>query len=144
MSAAAALANIAIIEREHLVENAATVGASMIGLLEGLREHPIVGDVRGLGLFMAVELVRDAIRRESFPPEAGVDNQVAAIAREMGVFVRPFGGTVFLAPPLIFTDAQAQRAVDVLDAALSEVEARVLSRPRGNRESPAPLQAASR
>ena len=108
VSAAAALANIGIIEREHLVENAATVGSYMIGLLEGLREHPIVGDVRGLGLFMAVELVRDAARHESFPPESGVDNQVAAVAREMGLFVRPFGGTVFLAPPLIFTKAQAR------------------------------------
>ncbi len=125
VSAAAALANIGIIEREHLVENAATVGSSMIGLLEGLREHPIVGDVRGLGMFMAVELVRDAGRRESFAPEFGVDNQVAAVAREMGLFVRPFGGTVFLAPPLIFTKAQADRAVEVLDAALSQVEARL-------------------
>ena len=126
VSAAAALANIGIIEREHLVENAASVGSYLLGLLEGLREHPIVGDVRGLGLFMAVELVRDAASRESFAPEAGVDNQVAAVAREMGVFVRPFGGTVFLAPPLIFTTAQADRAVEVLDDALSQVEARLL------------------
>ena len=125
VSAAAALANIGIIEREHLVDNAATVGSHMIGLLEGLREHPIVGDVRGLGLFMAVELVRDAARRESFAPEDGVDNQVAAVAREMGLFVRSFGGTVFLAPPLIFTRAQADRAVEVLDDALSQVEARL-------------------
>jgi adenosylmethionine-8-amino-7-oxononanoate aminotransferase len=127
VSAAAALANIGIIEREHLVENAATVGKFMIGLLEGLRGHPIVGDVRGLGMFMAVELVRDANRHESLAPELGVDNQVAAVAREMGLFVRPFGGTVFLAPPLIYTKAQAERTVRVLDAALSTVEAHVPS-----------------
>lgn len=129
VSAAAALANIGIIERERLVENAATVGSYMLGLLEGLRRHSIVGDVRGLGLFMAVELVRDATRKEAFPPEFGVDNQVAAVAREMGLFVRPFGGTVFLAPPLIFTTAQADRAVEVLDAALTQVETRVTSGP---------------
>jgi adenosylmethionine-8-amino-7-oxononanoate aminotransferase len=129
VSAAAALASIGIIEREGLVENAATVGSYMIGLLEGLRSHPSVGDVRGLGLFMAVELVRDAARREGFPPELGVDNQVAAVARDAGLFVRPFGGTVFLAPPLIFTRAQADRAVEVLDAALTQVETRVLSAP---------------
>jgi adenosylmethionine-8-amino-7-oxononanoate aminotransferase len=128
VSAAAALANIGIIEREHLVENAATVGSYMIGLLERRQKrHSIVGDVRGLGLFMAVELVRDAIRKEAFPPESGVDTEVAAVAREMGLFVRPFGGTVFLAPPLIFTNAQAERAVDVLDAALTQVETRVMS-----------------
>jgi adenosylmethionine-8-amino-7-oxononanoate aminotransferase len=124
VSAAAALANIGIIEREGLVENAAKVGSYMIGLLEGLRRHSIVGDVRGRGLFMAVELVRDAAGRESFAPELGVDNQVAAIARDAGLFVRPFGGTVFLAPPLVFTEAQADRAVEVLDAALTQVETR--------------------
>jgi L-2,4-diaminobutyrate transaminase len=123
VSAAAALANIEIIEREDLVGNAADVGAHMLGLLEGLRSHPIVGDVRGLGLLMAIELLRDPIRREDFAPDAGVDNQVAAVAREMGLFVRPLGGTVLLGPPLIFTKAQAERAVDVLDTALTRVEA---------------------
>jgi adenosylmethionine-8-amino-7-oxononanoate aminotransferase len=127
VSAAAALANIGIIEREDLVENAASVGRYMIGLLLELRGHPIVGDVRGIGLFMAVELVRDAARRESFAPELDVDNQVAAVAREMGLFVRPFGGTVFLAPPLIFTKAQAERTVEVLDTALARVEAQAPS-----------------
>jgi adenosylmethionine-8-amino-7-oxononanoate aminotransferase len=125
VSAAAALANIGIIERENLVENAATVGSYMVELLEQLRSHPIVGDVRGVGLFMAVELVRDAALRKGFAPEQGVDDQVAAIAREKGLFVRPFGGTVFLAPPLIFTKGQADRAVDVLDAALAQVEGRL-------------------
>jgi adenosylmethionine-8-amino-7-oxononanoate aminotransferase len=129
VTAAAALANIGIIEREHLVENAETVGSYMIALLEELRGHPIVGDVRGLGLFMAVELVRDAVRHESFAPELGVDNQVAAVARDMGLFVRPFGGTVLLAPPLIFTKAQAERTVEVLDVALTQVETRVLPGP---------------
>jgi adenosylmethionine-8-amino-7-oxononanoate aminotransferase len=127
VSAAAALASIGIIEREALVENAASVGAYMIGLLEGLRTHPIVGDVRGLGLFMAVELARDATRREAAPPGFDVDSQVAAFAREAGLFVRPFGGTVFLAPPLIFTRAQAERAVEVLDGALTQVERHGLS-----------------
>jgi adenosylmethionine-8-amino-7-oxononanoate aminotransferase len=127
VSAAAALANIGIIEREGLVENAATVGSYMIGQLEQLHGHSIVGDVRGRGLFMAVELVRDASSREAFAPELGIDHQVAAIARDAGLFVRPFGGTVFLAPPLIFTTAQADRAIEVLDTALTQVESRVPS-----------------
>ena len=123
VSAAAALANIEIIEREDLVRNAADVGAHMLGLLEGLRSHPIVGDVRGVGLLMAVELMRDPIRHEDFAPDAGVDNQVAAVAREMGLVVRPLGGTVLLGPPLIFTKSQAERAVDVLETAITRVEA---------------------
>ena len=126
VSAAAALANIEIIEREGLVENAAAVGTHLIELLEALRTHPTVGDVRGLGLFAAVELMRDPQTREGFAPDLGVDNQVAAIARDMGVFIRPLGGTILLAPPLIFTRAQAERTVEVLDAAISKVETRLL------------------
>ncbi len=125
VSAAAALANLAIIEREGLVENAATVGAYMLGLLEGLRRHAIVGDVRGSGLFMAVELVHDADRTGAPGPNVPVDDQVAGVARRMRLFVRPLGGTIILGPPLIFTKAQAERTVEVLDTALSEVEARV-------------------
>jgi adenosylmethionine-8-amino-7-oxononanoate aminotransferase len=126
VSAAAALANIGIIERERLVENAATIGAYMMGLLDGLGSHPTVGDVRGVGLFMALELMRDPIRHEDFGPDVRVDDQVAAVAHDMGLFVRPLGGTILLAPPLIFTKVQAERTIDVLDAALSKVEARLL------------------
>jgi adenosylmethionine-8-amino-7-oxononanoate aminotransferase len=123
VTAAAALANIQIIEREHLVENAATVGTYMIGLLTELRAHPIVGDVRGLGLFMAVELTH----HQAADGDTGmrIDNLVAGVAHEMGVFLRPLGGTILLAPPLIFTEEQATRTVEVLDAALTTVEAQV-------------------
>lgn len=125
VSAAAALANLEIIEREDLVGNAAVIGAHLLALLEGLRAHTIVGDVRGLGLFAAVELVRDTAQRDSFPLHLGVDNQVAAVAREMGLFVRPLGGTILIGPPLIFTRAQVERTVEVLDAALTQVERRL-------------------
>jgi adenosylmethionine-8-amino-7-oxononanoate aminotransferase len=127
VSAAAALANIAIIEGEGLVQNSAAVGAYMLELLEGLRAHPTVGDVRGVGLFMAVEL-RDPIRDEDFAPELHVADQVTGATMQLGLFgPRPLGGsTLVFAPPLIFTNAQAERAVEVLDAALSKVEATIL------------------
>jgi adenosylmethionine-8-amino-7-oxononanoate aminotransferase len=142
VSAAAALANIEIIEREDLVKNAATIGAYMLELLEGLRRHPIVGDIRGLGLLMAIELMRDPGRHEDFPPEMRVDDQVAAIARQMGLFVRPLGGTILLGPPLIFTKAQAERTVDVLDTAFSTVEAHMPSGPgRGAGKNGEPVAA---
>lgn len=117
VSAAAALANLTIIEREGLVENSATVGAHLLALLEGLRSHPSVADVRGLGLFAAVELALD--RPGGSAPGASMDNLVAATALEHGLFVRPLGGTVLVAPPLVFTKAQAERTVEVLDRALS-------------------------
>jgi adenosylmethionine-8-amino-7-oxononanoate aminotransferase len=127
VSAAAALANIEIIEREGLVENSATVGAYMLDLLEGLRAHPTVGDVRGLGLFMAIEL-RDPVRHADFDPNLHIADQVTAVTMQMGLFgPRPLGGTTLVfAPPLIFTKDQARQSVDVLDAALSKVEANIL------------------
>jgi putrescine---pyruvate transaminase len=127
VSAAAALANIGVIEREGLVHNSATVGAYMLERLQGLRAHPTVGDVRGVGLFMAVEL-RDPDRNEDFAPGLHVADQVTAVTMQMGLFgPRPLGGgTLVFAPPLIFTKAQAARAVDVLDTALSKVEATIL------------------
>jgi adenosylmethionine-8-amino-7-oxononanoate aminotransferase len=127
VSAAAALANIGIIEREGLVQNSATVGVYMLDLLDGLRAHPTVGEVRGLGLFMAVEL-RDPVTHEDFAPDKHVADQVTAVTMQMGMFgPRPLGGsTLVFAPPLIFTKAQAERSVDVLDSALSEVEADIL------------------
>ncbi|HSL26699.1 MAG TPA: aspartate aminotransferase family protein, partial [Acidimicrobiia bacterium] len=116
ISAAAALTNIEIIQREDLVRHSAEVGAHMIELLEGLRTHAIVGDVRGRGLFMAVELMPEHFRDENLVLDMGVDNHVAAVARDMGLFVRPLDGTILLAPPLIFTRDQAERTVEVLDA----------------------------
>jgi L-2,4-diaminobutyrate transaminase len=128
VSAAAALANIGIIEREGLVENSARVGAYMLELLEGLRAHPTVGDVRGLGLFMAVEL-RDPVRNQDFPPGLHVADQVTAATMQMGLFgPRPLGGgTLVFAPPLIFTEAHADQAVDLLDTALTQVETTILA-----------------
>jgi len=127
VSAAAALANIEIIEREGLVENSATVGAYMLDLLEGLRAHPTVGDVRGLGLFMAIEL-RDPVRHADFDPSLHIADQVTAVTMQMGLFgPRPLGGTTLVfAPPLIFTKDQARQSVEVLDGALSKVEANLL------------------
>jgi adenosylmethionine-8-amino-7-oxononanoate aminotransferase len=132
VSAAAALANIGIIEREGLVQNSASVGAYMLELLQGLRAHATVGDVRGLGLFMAVEL-RDPVRHQDFAPDLHVADQVAAVTMQMGLFgPRPLGGsTLVFAPPLIFTESQAKRSVDVLDAALSKVEAGLLAKAAG-------------
>ena len=126
VSSAAALANIAIIQREDLVGNAAAVGTHMLQLLEELRDHAVVGDVRGLGLLMAIEL-RDPSVGDEGALGMEVDNHVAAAAGELGLFVRPLGGTILLGPPLIFTRGEAERTVDILDTALSQVEAEVPS-----------------
>ena len=75
VACAAALENIAIIQREGLVENAATQGAYLLEQLQGLQaHHPTIGDVRGLGLLAAIELVQNRDSKEKFP----ADGEVAA------------------------------------------------------------------
>ncbi len=113
-SAAAALANLRIIEREGLVEQSATVGAHLLALLEGLRANPLVADVRGLGMLLAVELADAGDGRPG-----GLDLAIAGHAAAEGLVVRPLGGTILLGPPLVFTQAQAEQTVEVLDGALA-------------------------
>ena len=78
VTAAAALANIKIIEEENLVENAAQMGAYLLEQLGSLQdEHPTIGNVRGIGLINAVEIVKDRQTKERFPQEMGVEELLA-------------------------------------------------------------------
>jgi adenosylmethionine-8-amino-7-oxononanoate aminotransferase len=102
---AVALANLDIIEREGLVERAAAMGARLRAGLEGLRDLPAVGDVRGLGLMCGVELVAD---RATKVPALGIGAKIARVALDQGLLLRIRGGsadpaigdTICLAPPL--------------------------------------------
>lgn len=124
---AAGLANIAIIEREGLVENARVVGAY---LLERLREafghSPIVGEVRGCGMLAAVEIVRDQTTKEPFP-NIEDPHHIVADAFERGLIARALFQCVALAPPLICTTADIDRIVAILQAVWPEAERRVLA-----------------
>jgi adenosylmethionine-8-amino-7-oxononanoate aminotransferase len=120
---AVALGNIAILERERLPENAARVGR---GLLEGLRsalaEQPLVGDVRGRGLMIGVELVRDRAARTKFPANWFVGRRVMREAIQRGVFFRALPGDVIaMSPPLVVTKSEAGRMVEALRGALDAV-----------------------
>lgn len=117
---AVALANIAIIERERLVENAARVGRILVDALHAsLDNHPLVGDIRGRGLMAGVELVSDRATRTKFPVDQTVGRRVARDAIRRGVLFRPLPGDVIaMSPPLIVTEAQVHQMVDVLRGAL--------------------------
>jgi adenosylmethionine-8-amino-7-oxononanoate aminotransferase len=124
---AAALANINIIEREGLVDNARAVGAY---LLERLRKSfgasPIVGDIRGLGMLAAIEIVRDRETREPFPNPA----DPAWIAQESfarGLIARALFQCVALAPPLCATREDIDRMVGVLEELWPEAEQHCLA-----------------
>jgi 4-aminobutyrate aminotransferase len=121
VTAAAALATIELIEREGLVERARTLGARALARLrETLAGCRLVGDVRGLGLLLGVELVRDRQTREPARAEA---EAVMYRALEHGLSFKVTAGNVLtLAPPLTVGDEELDRALDILERSLAEVE----------------------
>jgi 4-aminobutyrate aminotransferase len=120
VACAAALATIALL-RESLVKNAETVGAHMMDGLRALMDaHPLIGDVRGKGLMIGVELVRDRKTKERATTER--EAVVEAMYRR-GVLILGAGrNAVRFAPPLVLTKAQADTAVRLFGEALTEVE----------------------
>ena len=118
-----------IVEREGLVENAATVGKHFLkALRERIADHRFVGDVRGKGLMLAVEFTADKETRRSFDPSAGAHKIVAVKCFEHGLLCRalPFIEVTAFSPPLTMTNAEADETVDryvrALDAATPELE----------------------
>jgi len=120
VSIAAALATLDIIEREALA-NAARVGGLMLARLEGWKKtHPTVGDVRGRGLMIGVELVKDKATRE---PATAVRNRIETLAFERGLMVLGCGETTLrLCPPLIVNEQEATVALDILEESLTVAE----------------------
>jgi len=116
----AALTTIQIIEEEGLVQNAAEVGAWGLERLSDLMDrHRIVGDVRGRGLLMGLELVCD---RDSKEPANDMAEQVFYRALDLGLsFKITMGNVLTLTPPLILSQEQMEQAVRILDQALSEL-----------------------
>jgi 4-aminobutyrate aminotransferase len=120
VSIAAALATLNIIEREAMA-NAARVGGLMLKRLNGWKQtHPVVGDVRGRGLMIGIELVRDKATRE---PATAVRNRVETLAFERGLMVLGCGETSLrLCPPLIVSEQEATVALDILEEAITLAE----------------------
>jgi 4-aminobutyrate aminotransferase len=120
VSIAAALATIDVLEREG-IENAAKVGGKMMERLRGWKStHPLVGDVRGRGLMIGIELVKDKTTRE---PAAALRNRVETLCFEKGLMILGCGETsIRLCPPLIVTEEEASVALDILEECLSQVE----------------------
>ncbi|MDQ6721364.1 MAG: aspartate aminotransferase family protein [Candidatus Dormibacteraeota bacterium] len=123
---AVGLRNLQILEEEGLVEQAAERGAYLLGRMQELRSHEIVGDVRGLGLMVGIELVRDRGTKELFDVSVGAARRVWLAALEQGVIVRPMTGDVLaMSPPFVISNEQIDRMVIVLDQAIASVEASV-------------------
>jgi adenosylmethionine-8-amino-7-oxononanoate aminotransferase len=121
---AAGLANVGIMEREDLPGNSARMGAYMLDRLNGLRDHAIVGDVRGIGLMCAVELVKDKTTKESFTTVPGGTKMLKEALVEHGMITRA-AGNVFLAPPLTVTKQEVDEMVDIVEASITLVESKL-------------------
>jgi len=119
VTARAALATLEVIEREGLVENAARVGAhAMERLLDMKRRRPLVGDVRGRGFLLGLELVSE---RDTKAPASDAAERVLYRAMSRGLsFKTTMGNVLTLTPPLITTREQMDRALDILDDCLAE------------------------
>ncbi|MBE9556340.1 MAG: aspartate aminotransferase family protein [Proteobacteria bacterium] len=115
----AALTTIEIIEDEGLVENAAAMGTHALErLFELMDRHPAIGDVRGRGLLMGVELVTD---RDSREPDAALAEDILYRAMDRGLsFKTTMGNVLTLTPPLTISRDQMDAAIDILDACLAE------------------------
>ena len=123
VSAAAALKNIQIIQDEALVQNAAEVGAYFKEQLEGLAvDHPLVGDVRGLGMLLAVELVSDRKTKAGFPPDVRLPERLNEKFRKRGLIFRINSAILNIGPPLCITRPEVDEIVHAIDLSLWEIE----------------------
>ncbi|WKG07799.1 aspartate aminotransferase family protein [Nocardia sp. PE-7] len=128
LATAAAVATINAMADERIVENAADIGAKVIG--PGLRElaqrHPSIGEVRGLGVFWALELVRDRVTREPLAPYGGTSpamNELVAACRAGGVLPFVNFNRLHVVPPCVITEAEVKEGLAILDQALTVADA---------------------
>jgi taurine-pyruvate aminotransferase len=126
-AAAVAVRNIEIMLEEHLPQRAAEIGKYLMDGLLTLKKHKHVGDVRGKGLLIGVELVKDRVTKEQITPQELTG--VVEFCRDNGVIVGRSGGgsrygnTITLAPPLVITRGECDRLVEVLDKAIGRLAA---------------------
>ena len=133
LACAASLAVQDVIRRDGLLERVRVMGAGLAERLqEALGDHPHVGDIRGRGLFMGVELVRDRATKQTFDPDLALHARIKREAMARGLMVYPMGGTidgrqgdhVLLAPPFIISedelDQLTERLTGAIDAAIAQ------------------------
>ncbi|MFD3506957.1 aspartate aminotransferase family protein [Nocardia sp. NPDC058666] len=128
LATAAAVATINAMTEEGIVDNAADIGANVIG--PGLRElaqrHPSIGEVRGLGVFWALELVRDRTTREPLAPYGGTSpamNELIGACRAGGMLPFVNFNRLHVVPPCVITEAEAKEGLAILDQALTVADA---------------------
>lgn len=122
--AAVALANIEILERENLIERTRDVsGPYLANALRRLDAHPLIGETRSLGLIGAIEIVAEKGTHKRFKGEEG---HAGPVVRDLcirnGLMVRAIRDSLVMCPPLIISEAEIDRLVDILEKSLTEAE----------------------
>jgi len=129
ISLAAAIANIQVLRDDGLVERAAVMGSVLRRMLNDLGEqHPSVGEVRSIGLFAAIELVRNRQTREPMAPYNGSSAEMITLRQYLldhGVYLYVHWNTLLIIPPLIITEEELAEGFQVLDQALQITDAAV-------------------
>ncbi|MEH6473412.1 MAG: aspartate aminotransferase family protein [Halopseudomonas sp.] len=129
-ASAAALAVLQTIEQDDLLARVNQQGQALqTRLKQQFAEHPYVGDIRGRGLFLGLELVQDRTSKQPFAPETTLATKIKQTAMDAGLMCYPMGGTidgvqghhVLLAPPYIITDSQLDELVDKLALTFDQV-----------------------
>ncbi|UVC18157.1 aspartate aminotransferase family protein [Mesorhizobium onobrychidis] len=118
VAAAVAFENLKLIEERDLVGNARTVGAHMQKRLRKLASHPLVGEVRGVGLIAAVELVGDKANKTPWETAGALGGLVNGFMQQNGVISRNMGDALAFCPPLIITEPQVDQMIDALERSL--------------------------
>ena len=123
-SRAVALKSIEIPQRDDLAKRSAEMGLYLLEQLNRLRNrHPIVGDVRGLGLLAGVEIIGDGETKKMLDKSLGVEGQIRGMLRARGAIARVKGSTISVEPPVNLSQENLDIGIEWLDQSLGEIEA---------------------
>jgi 4-aminobutyrate--pyruvate transaminase len=120
---AVALETLKIYEERKILEQVQKVAPRFQAGLRRFADHPLVGEVRGVGLIAGVELVKDKRTKAAFDPKEGVGPLFATRAQENGLIVRAMGDAIALCPPLIISEAEVDEMLRRFATALDETQA---------------------
>lgn len=122
VAAAVGLENLRIYEEEGLVERAIVSGARMQEHVASFARSPIVGEVRGVGLIAAIELVADKATKAPFDPPGKVGMYLAERGHAHGIIIRAIRDTIALCPPMIIRENEVDEMIERLSAAFADTE----------------------
>ncbi len=124
LACATGLATVQVYEEENLIENSARMGRLLKKRLDGIKEkHPSVGDVRSIGLFSAIELVKDRQTREPIAPwngpDPGIMGRINKFLSEKGIYIYLRWNYMFISPPIAINEQELNLGMDAVDESLN-------------------------